>query len=726
MIVLAFVVLLTGLVVAYFSRTTTERQISSGSSNDIKVDELAKSALDLIAGNMKQEIASGAPITSANVVPQRSPRPAYGGNNPVFVITNLVRRSVRNDSIPAPAVPSLASAVNSTSDPSLNGRSISLARWNAHYLVAKANTGNNLSDPVTTGFTGPDFWSPDWVLVTRNGPMVEGNIGSGTTAISNSTSSNQNYVIGRYAYAIYDEGGLLDANVVGLPSPTPSVTDLGRKGSPALADLTGLKTTSSVTGAPPAATPISKLVAWRNYATLQSSGTFPDLSPPPNATPFVNYALNKTRDFRTTAGLNYLGRTDQSFLTRRQLIEYFRSAGTSFNWLQFLGTFSRERNIPTYQAGSAALTARFDIGKLGLVKDNPDDSQTVDIQKFFGLKWIAGSPAVASPPTPAIPGHWQYIGPSGTDLRSSIPAFTSEPEFFQLLNYAVYSTTSDDSAHIATTLTVGATIIDQYDDDTSADSLTSTTTTMIEYGGGYVVGMENVDPARSPTPPPPGISPTPRPAIAGYTMLNRPFRNVGEFGYALRPEKSPVPQTVDFDTAASADAAILDLFTYNTAPVRAGIVNLNTSNPGPLAALIKGTITAEPTGSPAGITASTNAVASPTPNPLFGIIGNSTIGTFVQPALGRKDIARLTAAAGSPLGSSDEQKETIARALADLTQTRTWGLFIDLVAQTGRYPTTASSLSDFVVQGEKRYWLHIAIDRFTGEVVDQQLEAVQE
>ena len=47
-------------------------------------------------------------------------------------------------------------------------------------------------------------------------------------------------------------------------------------------------------------------------------------------------------------------------------------------------------------------------------------------------------------------------------------------------------------------------------------------------------------------------------------------------------------------------------------------------------------------------------------------------------------------------------------------------------AQSGPYPPTASNLSQFVVEGEKRYWLHIAIDRFTGEVIDQQLEAVYE
>jgi hypothetical protein len=51
---------------------------------------------------------------------------------------------------------------------------------------------------------------------------------------------------------------------------------------------------------------------------------------------------------------------------------------------------------------------------------------------------------------------------------------------------------------------------------------------------------------------------------------------------------------------------------------------------------------------------------------------------------------------------------------------------IDVIAQSGRYRPNASSLADFIVQGEKRYWLHLAIDRLTGQVIDQQLEAVFE
>lgn len=729
-IVLAFIVILSGLVVAYLARTTTDRQLANGSSNDEKADELARTALNIVVGDFKEEIVDGTPITSANVIPQRGPKPGAGGL-PGAGIPNLIRRSVRDDAIPAPALPSRASAVNSLSDASLNGRFVSLARWNAHYMVPKVNTSDGGADPITTGFNSPNYWTPDWVIVTRSGPTK---FDAWNPTLADSSQANQNYAIGRYAYVVYDEGGMLDANVVGLPSPTPGIADVGRKGTMPLADLTAMRYTLAGTTASAGA--ISKIIGWRDNATLQSSGTFPSLSPTPDPALFMTHALDPSRDFKTVSPAVYLSRTDQAFLDRKELIAFVRAAGPSINMLQFLGTFSREQNIPTFQVASAKLTARFALGNLALLKDKPDSSKAADIQKFFGLKWDDGTPGAVGPPIkPATPGHWQYVGKSGNTPRSSIGSFTTDPDFFQLLNYAVYSTTSDDTDHIDTTLTLGATIIDQYDDDTSADVTTTTTSTIIEYGGGnWAVGMENVDPARpspspqpSPFPPPAGMSPTPRPFIANYTMLNRAFRNVGEIGYTLRPEKSPAPQTVDFVTATSQDAPILDLFTYNTAPVRAGIVNLNSANPAVLAAIIKSAVTNEATpGSGVGLTAANNAAASPTPGATTGIIGNPTLGTAVQPALGRSAISRLVEATGTSIGTTEEQKETTARAVAEVTQTRTWGLFIDVIAQSGRYPPNASALGSFVVEGEERYWLHIAIDRFTGEVLDQQIEAVDE
>ena len=53
-IVLAFVVLLTGLALTYFSRTTTERQLSQSSYNDTSSDLLARSAVDVIVSDLKQ------------------------------------------------------------------------------------------------------------------------------------------------------------------------------------------------------------------------------------------------------------------------------------------------------------------------------------------------------------------------------------------------------------------------------------------------------------------------------------------------------------------------------------------------------------------------------------------------------------------------------------------------------------------------------------------------
>jgi hypothetical protein len=741
-IVLAFVVLLAAMVIAYLSRTSIDRQIAHGDFNDAKSDEFARSALDIVVAHFKEEIANGAPVTSANIGPQRNPLP-IAGSTPA--IPNLIRRSIRSDGIGAPALPSGASAVNSADDPSSNGRFVSLARWNSHYLVPKKNTGDDKSDPVAS------FSAPDWILVSRNGPMIQTGIGTAPSAINDSSNTNSNYVIGRYAYAVYDEGGLLDFNIAGYPYPSPSpvstpsslVTAIGRKGTIALADLTAMKLTAA--GATASQTSLSKMIAWRNYATVQASGAFPNLMPSDQTeAPYLNYvvgssAVGSSEAFLSVSGTPFNGRTNQAFLNRRQLIELFRSLNGSFNMLQYLGTFSRERNVPTWSSGTAVLTQRFYMGNLASVLPNPTSAQSADIQKYFGLKWIAGSPGSAGPPiTPATPGHWQYVGSSGTTMRDRIPGFTTSPEFFQLLNYAMNGTNSDDSAHLFTTLSIGAALIDQYDDSIQSDPTTGTTTTMIEYNSGWATGLENVDPARpspspqaSPFPGPFGMSPTPPPFVANYAMLNRPFRNVGEFGYAFRTSAAPTatpatPKTIDFANATSTDAPLLDLFTYNSASVRAGTINLNTQNIAVIAAIFRSAITNESTSGVVGFAASNNAAASPTPSPTLGIVTDPDNGTMMRPAIGRQDIARLVAAAGNTIGSTEEAKETVARALSEVSQTRTWVLMIDLIAQSGRYPPNATTLANFVVEGERRYWLHIAIDRFTGEVIDQQLEAVYE
>src|SRR5437773_8326851 len=62
-IVLAFVVLFTGLGVAYLSRTTSDRQVAHSSFKQSDVDQLVQSAVDNVIGDLRQEITYGSDAT---------------------------------------------------------------------------------------------------------------------------------------------------------------------------------------------------------------------------------------------------------------------------------------------------------------------------------------------------------------------------------------------------------------------------------------------------------------------------------------------------------------------------------------------------------------------------------------------------------------------------------------------------------------------------------------
>lgn len=375
-IVLAFVVLLTGLGVAYLSRTTSDRQVANSSFNQSNADQLAQSAMDNIIGDLRQEVLNGSgspsptaspvtlfvPTSNANMVPMHKPT-ATPGTTPA--IPNLIRRSVRSepplwpDLNVGPAVGSRASGVNSYNDVSANGRSVSLSRWNSHYLVPKRDTGTGDSIPIDA-FADV---TPDWVFVAPD----PNNLGQEWRKVI--TAPDQ-AVIGRYAYLIYDEGGLLDMNAAGYPSPT-TILQYGRKGSLAFADLSTLPGFST-------ATVRDNIIGWRNYASARPSGTlisnFSFSGNPPNPTntyynfilsdptniQLTNYFTNLpltyfTNSFLTTSQAPvFNNRTDQALAARQELTGLrsgVSGGGISFsNALQYLGTFSREAlaNVPQW------------------------------------------------------------------------------------------------------------------------------------------------------------------------------------------------------------------------------------------------------------------------------------------------------------------------------------------------------------------------------------------
>jgi Tfp pilus assembly protein PilX len=210
--------------------------------------------------------------------------------------------------------------------------------------------------------------------------------------------------------------------------------------------------------------------------------------------------------------------------------------------------------------------------------------------------------------------------------------------------------------------------------------------------------------------------------------LSHQSRSVAELATVFRDQPW---KTLNFTTANSADAALLDAFTVfepNSvfrSDIIAGKISLNTRQQQVIKAVLDSVATNTDDNTPLITAAQRDQIAS-------GLVQM----TSSQPLINKSElVTRLTTTSTDPaynysqafaaLGNK-EAREAVLRALSDVGQTRTWNLMIDVIAQTGKYGANASSVDSFVVQGEKRYWLHIAIDRFTGEIIDRQLEAVYE
>jgi len=51
---------------------------------------------------------------------------------------------------------------------------------------------------------------------------------------------------------------------------------------------------------------------------------------------------------------------------------------------------------------------------------------------------------------------------------------------------------------------------------------------------------------------------------------------------------------------------------------------------------------------------------------------------------------------------------------------------VDAVTAYDQNACSIGQANKFVVQGEQHYWVHVAIDRFTNQVIDKQIEVVNE
>ncbi|MEM9400025.1 MAG: hypothetical protein AAF984_07425 [Verrucomicrobiota bacterium] len=208
-------------------------------------------------------------------------------------------------------------------------------------------------------------------------------------------------------------------------------------------------------------------------------------------------------------------------------------------------------------------------------------------------------------------------------------------------------------------------------------------------------------------------------------VLNRPFRSVGELGYVYRD----VPwKTLDLHNENSGDAKLADLFSVRyEPPVSRGRLNLTSlrkrwgDDTSILQTILQGagremslddptTDTIDGDLSSLAATLKTQLDTMEDFSDILEVLGHSEIQTKLE-ELAQGDVS------GSQFSKS--RREFLARALLDSVQDSTWNFMVDIIAQSGQQLGNR-----FIAQAEKRAWLHLAIDKENGKIIDRRIEYI--
>lgn len=492
-VTLALVVLLAFVVVAFFVRATFNLSTEKSGGAGREALLLAKSAANLIVSDLQGEMRTFStpvgsayfPLSNTNMVPSRKLLAGINTNDTNFV--NLIKQSGTPMFDGSPSIS--VSGGTPTSTAANDGRIATSARW---------------STPMLTGAELPN--TPNWIYVNRD------------TTLSAIPSSQ---TIGRFAYNVYDIGGLLDINAAGFApkSGGGDPAEMPTKGGQVWADLRSLPGIDSSAYADNAAWPPKWRIRgdWDALTASDPSSSLPWYHSSGWLQPYVNAS-------GTSA--------DRMFTSRQDLIRYAKThTGTftadpagRFPALQYLTTFSREANQPSYQppanrpkikfdesqggnnakgmddtinpgardaSGKALVKKRFALDLIGLLSANILD--TAKIHERFGLTrngntWVYdhGSPDqilnLADVPADRDPDFFEMLKAAISAGSLGVQHGTSEP-----VSPAAFYRPSlgyNDASLDYQIIQIGANIIDQADGDSYP--------TQIGFDGVTFAGVENL------------------------------------------------------------------------------------------------------------------------------------------------------------------------------------------------------------------------------------------
>ena len=498
LLTLFMLVLITLLVSAFLSLTTNERRLATSDASNFQAESIAKAAGTTVIGDLKQEmydgsykvdaspVAGGPPALevwndTTNMVPTLAVSPAVSSDTTLSDYRGLIKQSFSGtnfyavDSLNGSGIkkgPSRASDVNSSSDASVDGRVIAPARWDKPTLT---------SAPLNTAAL-----APDWVYVTRSGMNPTSYSALQKTSLNTDGSLNTNYVVGRYAYNVYNIGGLINANVGGYPS-SPTTPAAGstlalaaeKKGSEIFAAFyPNISTTLA-----------SALPAWRTALDWTALDSNFAANGPLNL-------LSEGRRIGWTSGLpttaNGTTSTDDAFVSRQDLLNWINSPAvgmdypraaannlTHFNWAlnapavlpplnaggnakyayrQLASNGSDPNNIiandqktvanpfaPNVRnttTGNPIMQTRFDLSRINYF-NNPTGANLSLIQTYFGLtqdaddfRWIYQQALQKNSPNNNSVGVSNQV-----HIRTlqQVAAAGGTPDFFETLKAAILS-----------------------------------------------------------------------------------------------------------------------------------------------------------------------------------------------------------------------------------------------------------------------------------------------
>jgi hypothetical protein len=363
-LVLSVVALLSVMVIAYLGSSAKQMNLSQNVVVNLKGTEVASLASGQILQDLLQEIRAGSveklptgatspilyPATALGAAPDRSSAFSSPGTPPP---PNLLKKSAfgkksydsgllhgTNPVYPqATLYPVVARASKLASD--FGPGAVSKSRWNRPLLLPRDKPGQPFDfTPAPTGWK-----APDWVYLQRNGANPLGDDPSLSV-------NGANPVVARYAFQMYDIGGLLDLNVAGYDPDANVVGPVtaARRGSIGLADLTKVGFTADQ---------LKKIVAQRNPATLgEKDNPTGQLS---FGNRYVNFLMDSQKNLgflRVAGDTGNSGATNRAFSSRQGLLSYVQQLGTTdaekaklVDTLQSLTHFSRSLEQPSFKPG---------------------------------------------------------------------------------------------------------------------------------------------------------------------------------------------------------------------------------------------------------------------------------------------------------------------------------------------------------------------------------------